>query len=95
MINDDLSKRQKLSSNKARWNVIIVTTRATAGIAIYLLIGCLVLTNAEGWSIADAIYFCMVTVSTVGYGDLVPTKTGTKAFAIFLIFFGIIVVFAQ
>ena len=72
-----------------------VTTRAILGIAVYLLIGCLVLCNAEGWSVADSIYFCMVTVSTVGYGDIVPTKTGTKMFVIFLIFFGIIVIFAQ
>jgi hypothetical protein len=28
----------------------------------------------EGWSRSDALYFTFITASTVGYGDLKPTK---------------------
>ena len=36
--------------------------------------------EVEGWSILDAIYFCIMTMSTVGYGDLVPTSPFSKIF---------------
>jgi CBS domain containing-hemolysin-like protein len=43
----------------------------------------------EGWSILDSAYFSVVTIATVGFGDLVP-KTGIgKLYTIFYIFAGI------
>ncbi len=36
----------------------------------------------EGWSIVDALYFCVMTMSTVGYGDLTPTSSLSKIFTI-------------
>lgn len=38
----------------------------------------------ESWSPLDAAYFAAVTVSTVGYGDLVPTHTISKTMACIL-----------
>ena len=37
----------------------------------------------------DALYFTVITLTTVGYGDFSPTTTGTKLFAIFYIFVGL------
>ena len=37
----------------------------------------------------------MVTMSTVGYGDLSPTTAGSRVFTIFFIAVGLIVVFSQ
>ena len=31
----------------------------------------------EGWNVVDSVYFAVVTISTVGYGDLVPTKNAS------------------
>jgi len=45
-------------------------------------------TNEE-WSWLDAIYFCVVTVSTVGYGDFTPTTTLGKWLAIIYMLLGI------
>ena len=36
----------------------------------------------EGWSIVDALYFCVTTMSTVGFGDLSPTTNISKIFTI-------------
>ena len=36
----------------------------------------------------DVIYFAVVTLSTVGYGDIVPDSTMTKLFASFFVLFG-------
>jgi len=40
-------------------------------------------------SFLNALYFTIVTISTVGYGDILPATTGAKIFAIFIIIFGI------
>jgi len=47
----------------------------------------------ESWTWIDALYFSVVTISTVGYGDLTPSTRGAKVFTMFYIFFGITVVF--
>ena len=38
--------------------------------------------HVEGWSVVDALYFCFMTTSTIGYGDLVPTTATSKIFTI-------------
>jgi hypothetical protein len=43
----------------------------------------------ESLSFLDAVYFTIVTISTVGYGDVHPTTTGSKIFGIVIIVFGI------
>ncbi|MDP2719491.1 MAG: potassium channel family protein [Dehalococcoidia bacterium] len=43
----------------------------------------------EKLSFLDALYFTIVTVSTVGYGDIYPITTAGKLFAMLLIFTGI------
>lgn len=43
----------------------------------------------EGWSLLDAVYFAVVTIATVGYGDLAPHTTLGKIFTIGYIVSGI------
>ena len=64
--------------------------------ALPLVAGALVLTGTlffwrfeEGWSLIDALYFCVVTLTTVGYGDLHPTSAGTQIFTIIYILTGL------
>ena len=44
---------------------------------------------AENLSLTDALYFTIVTVATVGYGDVTPKTTPGKALAVFLIVMGV------
>lgn len=43
----------------------------------------------EGWPLLDAAYFSVVTIATVGYGDIAPRTTLGKIFTIGYIFSGI------
>ena len=38
----------------------------------YVLFGGIIFKTLEGWSILDGVYFCFITLSTIGLGDLVP-----------------------
>ncbi len=43
----------------------------------------------EGWTLLDAAFFSVVTISTVGYGELVPQTVAGKIFAMFYILVGL------
>jgi len=77
------------------WRKDLKTWAYALGIcAVYLGVGAAVYASQEeDWSVVDAIYFGMVTMSTVGYGDLSPTTNFTYVYTIFNIFVGIIFVF--
>jgi voltage-gated potassium channel Kch len=64
--------------------------------ALPLVAGALVVTGTifywrfeDGWSLIDALYFSIVTLTTVGYGDLHPTTTETQIFTIIYILTGL------
>jgi voltage-gated potassium channel len=67
--------------------------------ALPVVAGALVLTGtifywrAEDWTIIQALYFSVVTLTTVGYGDFTPTTAGTQIFTIIYILtgFGVLV----
>lgn len=43
----------------------------------------------EGWSWLDSIYFSVVAISTVGFGDFSPETAAGKIFTIFYIVIGL------
>jgi hypothetical protein len=62
----------------------------SAIIAFQLALG-LLTGFVEGWSVGDAVYFTFSTGLTIGYGDLVPRQTLTRALAIVIGYFGLFV----
>ncbi|MFA6963766.1 MAG: potassium channel family protein [Patescibacteria group bacterium] len=47
-------------------------------LAILFLSGTWFYHHTEGWSNVDAFYFTVMTITTVGFGDLVPTHDFSK-----------------
>jgi hypothetical protein len=68
-------------------------TRALLIIALLIVsVGVIFYTRVEGWTLLDAIYFCIVTLGTVGFGDITPTTDLGKVFTIFYIIVGLSVI---
>lgn len=67
--------------------------RAFAVFAVMLCVGIAVYVYTEGWSIMDAAYFSVITLTTVGYGDMHPTTVFSKLFTMGYVLFGVGLVF--
>ena len=65
------------------WMVILVVT------------GTIFFSWVEDWSILDSLYFSIVTLTTVGYGDFSPATTVGKLFAIIYMIFGLSLIAAS
>jgi hypothetical protein len=59
-----------------------------------VILGTLVFRWLEGWSIINSLYFSVVTLATVGFGDLHPTSDVAKLFTVIYILFGLGVIAA-
>ena len=55
---------------------------------VLLVIGTGFYARVEGWSILDAMYFCVVTLATVGFGDLAPRTPLGRGFTIVYVLIG-------
>lgn len=56
---------------------------------IVLCSGTIFYHTVEDWRLLDALYFSVITLSTVGYGDFSPQTDIGKVFTIFYIFVGL------
>ena len=63
---------------------IVILIAFFTGITGYMLI--------EGWNFLDSIYMTIITLSTVGYGEVHEVGPGGRIFTVFLILFGIMLI---
>lgn len=62
---------------------LLITTSTVLGF------GTVVYHYLENWSWLDALYFSVITLTTIGYGDFSPQTSSGKLFTIFYIVIGI------
>jgi hypothetical protein len=73
--------RAMLREPETRVLVLAALSVLAVGTIAYVLI--------EQWTVLDALYFCVVTLATVGFGDLHPTTDLGKLFTIGYIIVGV------
>ena len=69
-------------------NMIIYSILDILTIVLAIVIAMFIMKRLEPWSTADAFYFTVATISTVGYGDFHPTNNNSRIFIIFYTLIG-------
>ncbi|EGD75757.1 hypothetical protein PTSG_07874 [Salpingoeca rosetta] len=59
-------------------------------IVCYLIVGVLTFMSLEDWTFTQSLYFNIITVTTIGYGDLSPTSADSRVFSVFHMTFGLV-----
>ncbi len=72
--------RAMLRSPEGKVILVWATAQIVFGTLMYMWL--------EGWSPVEALYFSVVTLATVGFGDLHPTSAACKLFTVLYILFG-------
>ena len=80
--------KQKPRIRKNSLRVLFITT------VIVILIGTVFYHAVEDLKWLDAVYFSVITLTTVGYGDITPQTDAGKLFTIIYIITGIGIIFA-
>ena len=78
------------------WNLLKIThtchqfTYVLILILLYLLIGTITFHYGENWSLLDSLYFCVITITTIGLGDLYPIHNKMLVFMFSCIGLGLV-----
>ncbi len=72
------------------WDAHAFKVISAAALAV-VTTGTIVFHFLEDWSWVDSLYFSVVAVTTVGFGDLVPTTDAAKLFTVAYVIAGIAV----
>lgn len=75
---------QRVNLNRLLLAILLIFVSLGSGISGFMLI--------EGYSAPDAFYMTVITVSTVGFGELHPLSPMGRMFVAFYILFNLVVV---
>ena len=78
-------RRRRLVAARVRLPVVLLALALIYGTIGYQVI--------EGYSLLDAVYMTVITLATIGYGEIEPLSPAGRIFTITLVAFGLVVVF--
>ncbi|MEL7207287.1 MAG: potassium channel family protein [Actinomycetota bacterium] len=55
----------------------------------WLALGTTIYTVYEDWTVIESFYFCVMTLTTIGYGDYTPTDSTMQLYTVFYAVIGI------
>lgn len=82
--------------NEKKWNIYNIENHSHQLvyvfilIILYLVLGMFTFHWGEGWSLGDAFYFCIITITTIGLGDFYPKNNKMMVFFFSCIGLGLI-----
>lgn len=76
-----IALRQALKEPEARGALRSAVALLATGVLFYTLV--------ENWSFVDSLYFCVTTLTTVGFGNPAPTTDFGKIFTVFFVLSGV------
>ena len=82
-----------IGSRFRSFNVQLMVT--VAALVSLLITGTVVYHYIEDWSWTTSFYFTVCTVTTIGYGDVVPTSESSRLFTAFFALAGVSVALAS
>ena len=89
LINKNMSTYQSIKEatekHQARILLLSVIIVLSTGTIFYHIV--------EKWTWLNSLYFCVITLATIGYGDFTPTKDISKIFTMGYVFVGIAIIF--
>ena len=89
---DDRQGEERAKSTDQPFNPMFDPNGRTLTVAVTILLTCIfigaLICKYEGYSWIDGIYFSVVSLSTVGYGDIVPKSSEARLVTTFFIMLG-------
>ena len=58
-------------------------------LAAWIALGTIIYTFNEGWSVVESFYFCVMTLTTIGYGDFSPSGSAMQLYTVVYAVLGI------
>ena len=86
-------QRQKVLHKRNLWARVCKELHFVYAIAVilaYYAVAIWYYSTEEQWSLVDCVYFAVVTCTSIGYGDLVPSSDSSKGFTIGFAFAGVL-----
>ena len=59
--------------------LLVLVVATTVGVILFILIPAVIFAHVSGWTYFEGIYYCFVSLTTVGFGDFVPTSPSKYA----------------
>jgi TRAP-type C4-dicarboxylate transport system permease small subunit len=76
-----ITLRKALGQPEARGALRSAALLLATGVLFYCLV--------EGWTFVDSLYFCVTTLTTVGFGNPAPSTDLGKLFTVFFVLSGV------